>query len=64
METTEPKKQIVGYCEVSYKPIYEGDAFIEDSGKLYIPEYYEQRYIEPAKEPNIISRVLSAFRPK
>lgn len=36
----EEVKTILGYCEVSGEPIYNGDSYIEDRGKLYMPEHY------------------------
>ena len=36
----EVEREIIGYCEVSGEPIYQGDSFIEDRGKMYMPEHY------------------------
>lgn len=41
----EEEKTILGYCEVSGDPIYNGDSYIEDRGKLYKPENYELREV-------------------
>ena len=34
------EKQVIGHCETSGLPIYHGDSYIEDHGKLFIPEHY------------------------
>ena len=34
------EKAIIGHCEESGLPIYQGDSYIEDHGKMFIPEHY------------------------
>ena len=51
----EVEREIIGYCEVSGEPIYEGESRIEDDGKLYKLENYEFREI---KEQSFFDRLL------
>ena len=48
-------REILGYCAVSGDPIYNGDSFIEDDGKLYMPEHYDKREI---KQKTLLDKIL------
>ena len=51
----EEVKTILGYCEVSGEPIYNGDSYIEDHGKLYTPEHYAEREV---KKKSLLDKIL------
>jgi len=52
----EEERTILGYCEVSGEPIYNGDSYIEDHGKLYMPEHYDEREVKRSLLDKLLRR--------
>jgi len=52
----EEERTILGYCEVSGEPIYNGGSYIEDHGKLYMPEHYDEREVKKSLLDKILRR--------